>query len=123
MEAIAAFGRARTKDFYRFDPQLHLRFDGNATRNAEIKQERWERFMDKQNQISAEKLKNKIGRTLEVLIDEVNDNEAIGRGHADAPEIDGQVIIVNTDGLNPGDRVKVMIEASGDYDLWGKIAK
>lgn len=40
MEAIAAFGRARTKDFYRFDPQLHLRFDGDATRNEKIKQER-----------------------------------------------------------------------------------
>lgn len=40
MEAIAAFGRARTKDFYRFDPQLHLRFDGDATRNEEIRQER-----------------------------------------------------------------------------------
>jgi len=40
MEAIAAFGRARTKDFYRFDPQLHLRFDGDPARNAEIKEER-----------------------------------------------------------------------------------
>ena len=89
----------------------------------EIKQERWERFMDKQNQISAHKLKNKVGLTLEVLIDEVNDNEAIGRSHADAPEIDGQVIIENTSNLHPGDQVNVLIETSGDYDLWGKIAK
>lgn len=89
----------------------------------EIKQERWERFMDKQNQISAQKLKNKVGLTLEVLIDEVNDNEAIGRSHADAPEIDGQVIIENTRNLHPGDQVNVLIETSGDYDLWGKIAK
>lgn len=89
----------------------------------EIKQERWERFMDKQNQISAQKLKNKVGLTLEVLIDEVNDNEAIGRSHADAPEIDGQVIIENTSNLHPGDQVNVLIETSGDYDLWGKIAK
>ncbi len=89
----------------------------------EIKEERWERFMDKQNQISAQKLKNKVGLTLEVLIDEVNDNEAIGRSHADAPEIDGQVIIENARNLHPGDQVNVLIETSGDYDLWGKIAK
>ncbi len=89
----------------------------------EIKQERWERFMDKQNQISAKKLENKVGKKLEVLIDEVNENEAIGRSHADAPEIDGQVIIENTRNLHPGDQVNVLIETSGDYDLWGKIAK
>ena len=89
----------------------------------EIKEERWERFMDKQNQISAKKLENKVGKTLEVLIDEVSENEAIGRSHADAPEIDGQVIIENTRNLHPGDQVNVLIETSGDYDLWGKIAK
>ena len=89
----------------------------------EIKEERWERFMDKQNQISAKKLENKVGKTLEVLIDEVSENEAIGRSHADAPEIDGQVIIENASNLHPGDQVNVLIETSGDYDLWGKIAK
>jgi len=89
----------------------------------EIKEERWERFMDKQNQISAQKLENKVGQTLEVIIDEVNENEAIGRSHADAPEIDGQVIIENARNLHPGDQVNVLIETSGDYDLWGKIAK
>jgi ribosomal protein S12 methylthiotransferase len=94
----------------------------------EVKEERWQRFMEKQNQISAKKLENKIGRTFEVLIDELNGNEAIGRSHADAPEIDGQVIIKNANklktlNLNPGDQVKVRIETSGDYDLWGKIAE
>ncbi len=89
----------------------------------DIKEERWERFMDKQNQVSAKKLENKVGKTLEVLIDEVNENEAIGRSHADAPEIDGQVIIENASNLHPGDQVNVLIETSGDYDLWGKIAK
>ena len=87
----------------------------------EIKEERWQRFMEKQNQISTQKLENKIGKTLEVLIDETNENEAIGRSHADAPEIDGQVIIGNGRNLKPGDLVKVHIEESGDYDLWGKI--
>ena len=87
----------------------------------EVKEERWQRFMEKQNQISTQKLENKIGKTLEVLIDEITENEAIGRSHADAPEIDGQVIIENERNLTPGDLVKVHIEKSGDYDLWGKI--
>ncbi|MFB3100197.1 MAG: 30S ribosomal protein S12 methylthiotransferase RimO, partial [Gammaproteobacteria bacterium] len=89
----------------------------------EVKEERWQRFMEKQNQISVQKLKNKIGQTLEVIIDELNDNEAIGRSHADAPEIDGQVIIDNAGHLNLGDQVKVLIESSGDYDLWGRITE
>jgi len=87
----------------------------------EVKEERWQRFMEKQNQISTQKLENKIGKTLEVLIDETTGNEAIGRSHADAPEIDGQVIIENGRNLTSGDLVKVHIEESGDYDLWGKI--
>jgi ribosomal protein S12 methylthiotransferase len=89
----------------------------------EVKEERWQRFMEKQNQISVQKLKNKIGQTLEVIIDELNDNEAIGRSHADAPEIDGQVIIDNAGHLNLGDQVKVLIESSGDYDLWGRTTE
>ncbi len=87
----------------------------------EVKEERWHRFMEKQNQISIQKLENKIGKTLEVLIDDLDGNDAIGRSHADAPEIDGQVIIEKATKLKPGDQVRVLIEASGDYDLWGKI--
>ncbi len=89
----------------------------------EVKQERWQRFMEKQKQISTHKLKNKIGQTLEVLIDELNGNEAIGRSHADAPKIDGRVIIDNVGDLNLGDQVKVLIESSGDYDLWGRLTE
>jgi ribosomal protein S12 methylthiotransferase len=89
----------------------------------EIKEERWQRFMEKQNQISTQKLENKIGQTLEVLIDEVNDNEAVARSHADAPEIDGQVVIEDATNLKPGDVVNVLIEDSGDYDLWGKLVE
>ena len=87
----------------------------------EEKEERWQRFMERQNHISALKLKNKIGKTLEVLIDTLNGSEAIDRSHADAPEIDGQVIIENASNLNPGDQVNVHIEEAGDYDLWGKV--
>ncbi len=89
----------------------------------EVKEERWQRFMEKQNQISTQKLRNKIGRTLEVLIDEVNDKEAVGRSHADAPEIDGQVLVENAIDLKPGDVVNVLIEYSGDYDLWAKVVE
>ena len=89
----------------------------------EVKKERRQRFMEQQNQISTHKLKNKIGQTLEVLIDESNGNEAIGRSHADAPEIDGHVIIDNAGDLNLGDQVKVLIESSGDYDLWGRLTE
>jgi len=89
----------------------------------EIKEERWQRFMEKQNQISTQKLRNKIGKTLEVLIDEVDDKDAVARSHADAPEIDGQVLIENAADLKPGDVVNVLIKHSGDYDLWGKVVE
>ncbi len=88
-----------------------------------VKQARWEQFMEKQNQISKQKLKNKIGQTLEVLIDTLEGSQAIARSHADAPEIDGQVIIEDAADLKPGDQVKVLIDSSGDYDLWGKVTK
>jgi len=89
----------------------------------EVKEERWQRFMEKQNQISTQKLRNKIGKTLEVLIDEVDDKDAVARSHADAPEIDGQVLIENAADLKPGDVVNVLIQHSGDYDLWGKVVE
>ena len=79
--------------------------------------------MEKQNQISTLKLRTKIGKTLEVLIDEVNDKDAVARSHADAPEIDGQVLIENAADLKPGDVVNVLIQHSGDYDLWGKVVE
>jgi ribosomal protein S12 methylthiotransferase len=83
----------------------------------EIKQERWERFMQVQAKISAKRLKAKIGKTLEVLIDEVNNTTAIARSSADAPEIDGKVYIQNTSHLKPGDWAKVVIKRADEYDL------
>ena len=87
----------------------------------EIKQERWDRFMRTQQTISQKKLQGRIGQTLEVLIDKVSDDTIIGRSHADAPEIDGNVIIENGTGLNLGDLVNVRIARADDYDLYGKI--
>ncbi|EKT54252.1 30S ribosomal protein S12 methylthiotransferase RimO [Providencia sneebia] len=87
----------------------------------EIKEERYHRFMQLQQQISTERLQEKIGRELLVIIDEVDDEGAIGRSMADAPEIDGMVYMNGEFDVKPGDIVKVMIEHADEYDLWGSI--
>ena len=84
------------------------------------KQERWERLMNLQRSISEEKQQAKIGSILEVLIDEVDDEGAIGRSWADAPEIDGNVFLNGETSLKAGDIVSVKIEHADDYDLWGE---
>ena len=88
----------------------------------EVKQERWERFMAAQQTISAARLESKIGRTLDVLIDEVTPDGAVGRSYADAPEIDGNVFLDGETALDPGDMVKVTIDHAEEYDLWGTLA-
>jgi len=85
----------------------------------ELKQERFDRFMQLQQKISANRLQQKIGRTLDVLIDEVDDEGAIGRSHADAPEIDGAVYLNGDTSVKVGEIVKVRIEEADEYDLWG----
>jgi ribosomal protein S12 methylthiotransferase len=89
----------------------------------EIKQDRYDRFMTLQQQVSARRLQQKIGRTMQVLIDEVDDEGAIGRSFADAPEIDGAVYINGETQLQPGDLVNVIIEHADEYDLWGSLVK
>ena len=84
----------------------------------EVKQERWERFMALQQDISAAKLQTKIGKTIEILIDEVDADGAIGRSSADAPEIDGRVFLEGAIELSPGDFVEAEVTAADDYDLW-----
>ncbi len=88
----------------------------------EVKQARWEAFMETQQAISAEKMQTKVGQTLEVLVDEVDEEGAIARSKADAPEIDGVVLIRDGQHLQPGARVNVRIEAADAYDLWGHLA-
>ncbi len=86
----------------------------------EVKQARWERFMATQARISAAKLQARIGRTLEIIIDEVDDEGgATGRSKADAPEIDGQVHLRDAASLAVGDIVAVQVEDADDYDLFG----
>jgi ribosomal protein S12 methylthiotransferase len=83
-----------------------------------VKQERWERFMALQQDISAEKQRARIGRTIEILIDETHDDGAVGRSAADAPDIDGRVYLDGITGLNPGDLVEAEVTAADEYDLW-----
>ena len=88
----------------------------------EIKQQRLERFMAAQAKISEAKLQQKIGQTLDVLIDEVDAEGAIGRSQADAPEIDGMVYLNDEFNYQPGDIVQVNITHGDQHDLWGEIA-
>lgn len=74
-----------------------------------------------QEEISEEKLKLKIGKKLMVLVDEVDEEGAIARSYADAPEIDGQVYINDGQDLNVGDMVEVVITDSDTHDLWGEL--
>ncbi|AQA19712.1 ribosomal protein S12 methylthiotransferase [Halioglobus japonicus] len=85
---------------------------------AEVKKERWERFMALQQQISANKLQQKVGSKVEILIDEVDDQGAIGRSQGDAPEIDGRVFLDGATDLNPGDFVEAEVTGADEYDLW-----
>lgn len=88
-----------------------------------VKQERYARFMEVQQEISAARLQAKIGRTLRVLIDEVDDEGAIGRSYADAPEIDGLVYLNGEFNVAAGDMVDVLIEHADEYDLWGTVQR
>ncbi len=84
----------------------------------DIKQARWETFMAAQQKISATKLAKKVGQTISVLIDSVDNEGAIGRSSADAPEIDGVVYLPGATSLKPGDWVEGEVSASDEYDLW-----
>ena len=86
----------------------------------DIKKDRWDRFMQTQQHISTNKLQQKIGRSLDVLIDEVTEEGAVGRSYADAPEIDGLVFLDNATYLKPGDMVNATITDADEYDLWAE---
>ena len=89
---------------------------------AEIKQDRWDRFMEKAQVISEAKLAAKVGRTIEVIVDEIDDDAATCRTKSDAPEIDGNLFIdEDFQNLKVGDIVSVEVEEAGEYDLWGRL--
>ena len=88
-----------------------------------VKQDRWDRFMEKAQAISEAKLAAKVGRTMEVIVDDIDeDGIATCRTKADAPEIDGNLFIdEDTSGLSVGDIVTVEVDETGEYDLWGRL--
>ncbi len=87
----------------------------------ELKEERWHRFMQLQQEISHERSEAQIGRVLDVIIDDSNGESAVGRTKADAPEIDGLVHLENYPDLEAGDIVKAEITDADCYDLWAKV--
>ncbi len=89
----------------------------------EVKQDRWDRFMQKAQAISEAKLAAKVGQVMDVIVDDIDeDGIATCRTKADAPEIDGNLFIdEGTEALSVGDIVTVEVDEAGDYDLWGRI--
>ncbi|MFY0647493.1 30S ribosomal protein S12 methylthiotransferase RimO [Sulfitobacter geojensis] len=88
----------------------------------QVKQDRWNRFMEKAQAISEAKLEAKVGRRMDVIVDEIDDEAATCRTKADAPEIDGNLFIdEGFNALSVGDIVTVEVEEAGEYDLWGRV--
>ncbi len=87
----------------------------------EIKQERYHRFMMKQQAISTARLNQRIGQSMQVLVERVDEEGAIGRSYADAPEIDGLVHIENASSLQAGEFCQVEITAADEYDLFARV--
>jgi ribosomal protein S12 methylthiotransferase len=86
---------------------------------APVREERRARFMEAQATISRERLQRKVGRTIDVLVDNVERSMAIGRSAADAPEIDGVVYVKGAKGARPGDSLRVKVTDAGEHDLKG----
>ncbi len=87
----------------------------------EVQEERLGRLMQLQSEISTERLKRKVGKTMQVLVDEVDDEGAIARSFADAPEIDGVVYINDGQELEVGQLVSVRVTHSDEHDLWAEL--
>jgi ribosomal protein S12 methylthiotransferase len=85
----------------------------------QVKEERWNRFMARQQEISRKRLKRKVGGRERIIIDEVGPSVAKGRSKADAPQIDGAVYVASRRPLRVGEIATVKIERSDDYDLHG----
>jgi ribosomal protein S12 methylthiotransferase len=90
---------------------------------AEVMAEREQIFMQRQADISRARLQARVGSVQEVLVDHVDEQGAIARSHADAPEIDGQVYVLDGQELAAGDLVRVQISAADDYDLSGYLSR
>jgi ribosomal protein S12 methylthiotransferase len=90
--------------------------------SEELKEDRLERFMAVQAEISAAKLQRRIGDTMTVLVDSVGADGAVARSTSDAPEIDGTVLIADGQALKPGQFVDVVVESASEHDLHARLA-
>ena len=88
----------------------------------EVREERRARLMERQEQISAARLESKIGRAIDVIVDEIDDQGAVARSAADAPDIDGLVYVTDGEALAVGDRVRVTVVDSDTHDLFARLA-
>jgi len=108
---------------FKYEPVAGAAANGMAAPVAdEVKEERWHRFMQAQQKISARRLKRKVGTRQQVIIDEVGPSVAKGRSMADAPEIDGAVYLTSRRPLRVGEIVTAKIERADQYDLHGTVA-
>jgi len=89
--------------------------------SSDDKLSRYERFMELAHNISERKLLDRVGQTMDVLIDTVDETGAVGRTYADSPEIDGQVFLDGVQTVKAGDLIKATITRSSAYDLWGDL--
>jgi ribosomal protein S12 methylthiotransferase len=88
----------------------------------EVKEDRWHRFMAAQQDVSRALMAARVGRTIDVIIDEVGEDGVLGRSPWDAPQIDGSVFLGGADGLKPGDIVAARVTHADAYDLWAGVA-
>jgi ribosomal protein S12 methylthiotransferase len=85
--------------------------------SVKVKNERYDRLMRLQQRISLEVNKGWVGRTMRVLVDDIQDGWLVGRSHRDAPEIDGMVFVRGD--AKPGDMIEVTVDSAEPYDLYG----
>jgi ribosomal protein S12 methylthiotransferase len=88
---------------------------------GEVKEERWHRFMAAQREVSRELMAARVGRTIDVIVDEVDGDGAVGRSQWDAPEIDGSVFLTGATGVKPGDIARARVTGADEYDLWAEV--
>ena len=91
--------------------------------DEDMKQDRLDLFMQVQEQISRNKLQQRIGQQLTVLVDDVNDHEILARSQYDAPEVDGLVIIEDDISVKPGDWLRVKVIDSDEHDLYAEAVE
>jgi ribosomal protein S12 methylthiotransferase len=87
----------------------------------ELKAERHARFMEAQKAVSAELMEARVGKIIDVIVDALDEDGAVGRSSWDAPDIDGSVFIDDAEGVAPGDIVRVLVDETDEYDCWGRL--